>query len=163
MNRLLPFQISSFQLQTVLFIVQQTSQVSLLYCFFIERTVHSWFISVVDNNELCPVQPVQVNQSKYKNYENEGPSGAMIFFSITIHLLIFFFENQCAQLAVTVCCRCYKRSKKASKKALAHPKDHLERSLRPIQATKVTPEPLKRLCVAYMLFFLSSSRCTYLF
>ena len=42
------------------------------------------------------------------------------------------------QLAVTVCRRCYKRSKKASKKALAHPMDHIESSLRPIQATQVT-------------------------
>ena len=42
-----------------------------------------------------------------------------------------------------------------SKKALAHPKDHLERSLRPIQATVVTPGPFwtrqKRL-ETYFLF-----------
>ena len=41
-----------------------------------------------------------------------------------------------SQLAVTVCHMCYKRSKKA----LTHPQDHLEHSLRPIQATQVTPE-----------------------
>ena len=35
-------------------------------------STHSWFISVVDSNELCPVQPVQVNQSKYENHENDG-------------------------------------------------------------------------------------------
>ena len=44
---------------------------------------------------------------------------------------------------VTVCCRCYKISKKASKKALEvqveHPKDHLERSMRPIQQPKCDP------------------------
>ena len=36
---------------------------------------HSWFISVVDSNELCPVKPVQVNQSKNENHENEGAMG----------------------------------------------------------------------------------------
>ena len=41
----------------------------------------------------------------------------------------------------TMCPRCYKRFKRASKKALAHPKDRLERSLRQIQATQVTPGP----------------------
>ena len=56
-------------------------------------------------------------------------------------LCMIFFGIPCAQLAVTVCCSCYKRSKKASKKALAHPKDHLECSLRPIQATQLTPWP----------------------
>ena len=53
-----------------------------------------------------------------------------------------FFGIPCTQLAVTVCHWCYKRSKKAPKKAFAHPKDHLERSLMPIQATQVTPGPL---------------------
>ena len=47
---------------------------------------HSWFISVVDSNELCPVLPVQVNRSKYENNENEGAIGGHdVFFSITIH------------------------------------------------------------------------------
>ena len=36
---------------------------------------HSWFISVVDSNELFPVKPLQVNQSKYENHENEGAMG----------------------------------------------------------------------------------------
>ena len=36
-----------------------------------------------------------------------------------------------------MCPRCYRRSKKASKKALAHPKDHLERYLRQIHGTQV--------------------------
>ena len=51
---------------------------------------------------------------------------------------MIFFGIIWVQLAGTVCPRCYRRSKKASKKALAHPKDHLEQSLRPIQATQVT-------------------------
>ena len=38
-------------------------------------TTHSWFISEVDSNELCPVKAVQVNQSKYENHENEGAMG----------------------------------------------------------------------------------------
>ena len=61
-------------------------------------------------------------------------------FSITINLT-FFFGIPCAQPTVTVCCRCYKRSKKASKKDLAHPDDHLEHSLRPIHTTQVNPGP----------------------
>ena len=65
------------------------------------------------------------------------PSGSMMFFSITDHLPLLFFGILCAQLAVTVCCRCYTRSKKA----LSHHKIHLERSLRPIQANQVTPGP----------------------
>ena len=35
-----------------------------------------------------------------------------------------------------------KNKKKTSKKALAHLKDHLKRSLRPIQETQVTPGQL---------------------
>ena len=70
-----------------------------------------------------------------------GPLGAMMFFSITINLPLFFLEFHVRILALNVCHRCYKRSKKAFKKALAHPEDHLERFLRPIQATRVTSEP----------------------
>ena len=36
---------------------------------------HSWFISAVNSNELCPVEPVQVNQLKYENHEKEGAMG----------------------------------------------------------------------------------------
>ena len=57
-------------------------------------------------------------------------------------MLFFFFKHEClysiiscAQLAGTVC------PKKAPKKARAHFKDYLERSLRPIQATQMTPGP----------------------
>ena len=63
----------------------------------------------------------------------------MMLYSINIHLLYFVFAISWLQPAVTVCCRCYKRSKKASKKALSRPKAHLECFLRPIQATQVTP------------------------
>ena len=66
--------------------------------------------------------------------------GVFIVFSINIHLPRFFFIP-CAQLDGTVCPRCYRRSKKASKEAFEHPNDHLERSLRPIQATQGTPGP----------------------
>ena len=55
-------------------------------------------------------------------------------FSITIHL-------PCTPPTVTVCRRCYKRSKKSSQKDLAHPEDHLERSLKPIHATQVNTGP----------------------
>ena len=41
-------------------------------------TTCSWFISVVDSDELGPVLPIQVNQSKYEDYENEEAVGAMI-------------------------------------------------------------------------------------
>ena len=34
--------------------------------------VHSWVISVVDSNELGPVQPFQVKQSKYEDREDLG-------------------------------------------------------------------------------------------
>ena len=108
--------------------------------FFFMIVTHSWFISVVDINDLCPVKPVQLNQSKYENDEIEGVIGGHDVFQHTYPFIIIFFGIPCARLAVTVCRRCYKRSKKASKKALAHPKDHLECSLRPIQATQVTPE-----------------------
>ena len=40
-----------------------------------------------------------------------------------------------------MCPKCDIKVQKASKKALSHPKDHLEFSLRPIQATQVTPRP----------------------
>ena len=42
---------------------------------FSHSPAHSWFISAVDSNELCPVKPVQMNQAKYENYENEGAIG----------------------------------------------------------------------------------------
>ena len=42
---------------------------------FICINVHSWFISVVDSNKICPVWPVQVSQSNYENLENEGAMG----------------------------------------------------------------------------------------
>ena len=45
-----------------------------------QTQTHSWFISVVDSNELGPLQPVQVNQSKYEDHENEGAVWAMIAF-----------------------------------------------------------------------------------
>ena len=41
----------------------------------------------------------------------------------------------------TVYPMCYRRSKKAYENAISHPQDHLERSLRPIQETQVTPGP----------------------
>ena len=69
-----------------------------------------------------------------------GPWGPRWYFRVNIHLPKKKWIP-CAQLAGTVCPRCYIRSKKASKKALAHSKDHLEISLRPIQATQVTPGP----------------------
>ena len=34
--------------------------------FLCSFCIHSWLISVVDSKELCPVEPVPVNQSKYK-------------------------------------------------------------------------------------------------
>ena len=83
-----------------------------------------------------------MNQSKYENHENEGAMGGhdgFLLANVSIYFILFLIP--CVQLAGTVCPRCYRRSKKASKKALAHPKDHLERSLRPIQATQVTPGP----------------------
>ena len=75
-----------------------------------------------------------MNQSKYENYENERAIRGQNIFSITIHL-------PCAPPTVTVCRRCYKWSKKATKKDLAHPEDHLECSLRPIHATPVNTGP----------------------
>ena len=54
---------------------------------------------------------------------------------------MIFFGISCTQPTVTVCCRCYKKSKKASKKDLAHPENYLERFLRPIHATQVIPWP----------------------
>ena len=61
--------------------------------------VHSWFISVVDSNELCPVWSVQVNQSKYENHENEGAMGGHdVFFLAKYPFSNFFFGIPCAQL-----------------------------------------------------------------
>ena len=102
--------------------------------------MHSWFISVDDRKEFCPLEPVNVCQNM-KIVKLTGPSGAMMFFLHNYPFTIIFLGIPCLQLAVTVCCRYYKRSKKASKNGLAHPKDHLERSLRLIQATEVTPGP----------------------
>ena len=53
---------------------------------------HSWFISVVDINDLCPVKPVQLNQSKYENYENEGVIGGHDVFQHTYPFIIIFLE-----------------------------------------------------------------------
>ena len=48
--------------------------------FLARYEVNNWIISVVDSSVLCPIWPVQVNQSKYENYKMRGPSGAMMFF-----------------------------------------------------------------------------------
>ena len=53
---------------------------------------HSWFISGVDSNELCPVQPVQVNQSKYENQENEGAMWGNDCFQHKYPFTIIFLE-----------------------------------------------------------------------
>ena len=71
--------------------------------------------------------------------------------------MYIFFGIPCAQLTGPVYLRCYRNEKwggqggpgsqvlikvqNVSKKALAHPKDHLEHFLRPIQATQLTPGP----------------------
>ena len=68
---------------------------------------HSWFISVVDSNELDPVWPVQVNQLKYENHENEGALKAMMGFFLAVSIFEFIFGIACAQLAADVCRRCY--------------------------------------------------------
>ena len=66
--------------------------------------------------------------------------GHDVFFLHKYSFTMFFvFFIPCTQLVVTVWRRCYRSCKKASEKALAHFKVHLERSLRPIQATHVTP------------------------
>ena len=54
-----------------------------MLCFFLLNNyykTHSGFISGVDSNKLDPVKPVQVNQSKYEEYDNEGAIGAMMGF-----------------------------------------------------------------------------------
>ena len=48
---------------------------------FLIHSTHRWFVTVVDSNEICPVRPVQVNQSKYENVV-----------SISIHIQSFFLE-----------------------------------------------------------------------
>ena len=63
----------------------------------------------------------------------------MIFFSITIHLPSLFLEFHARSLLLLCVAGVAKGPKRGSKKAHAHPKDHLERSLRPINATQVTP------------------------
>ena len=63
-----------------------------------------------------------------------------MFFSTTIHLPSLFFgiaRARCDSVLQVI----QKVPKKASKNAIGHPKDHLECSLRPIQATQVTPGP----------------------
>ena len=52
------------------------------YLLQVNNAPHSWFISVVDTDELGPVQPVQVKQSKYEDHEGEGAMGAMIAFMV---------------------------------------------------------------------------------
>ena len=60
------------------------------YLLQVNNVPHSWFISVVDTDELGPVQPVQVKQSKYVDHEDEGAMGAMMTFmldfGINIHI-----------------------------------------------------------------------------
>ena len=66
-------------------------------------TAHSWFISVVDCNELCPVY--QVNQSKNESHENEGARGRHDFFFEHKYPLtmIFFLEfHACSLLGLCV-------------------------------------------------------------
>ena len=55
---------------------------------------HSWFISVVNSNELYPGEPVQVNQSKYENDENDGAiRGHDVFFEHKYSFTVIFFWN----------------------------------------------------------------------
>ena len=80
-----------------------------------------------------------MNQSKYEDHDNEGAVGANAgFFSINIHIPSFFVIFLC-----TYCWDCVSQVllevQKAFKKALAHNEDHLECSLRPIEATQMTP------------------------
>ena len=77
---------------------------------------HSWFISMVDSNELCPVKPVKLYQSKYENMKIRGPSGAMMFLSITTHLPSFFKNSKRA-----ACCECSLQVLQRSKRPLKRP------------------------------------------
>ena len=64
----------------------------------------------------------------------------MIIFSINIPFKSFFWNSMRA-----ACCDCVlqvlQKVIKKPKKDLVHPKDHLKRSLRPLQATQLTPGP----------------------
>ena len=96
---------------------------------------HIWFISVVDRDELDPDQPIQVNQSKYDDHENEGAFGQ----SINVNFP-HFLNSMCAPFLDCVF-QIVQKVQKSSKKALAHLKYHLERYLRLIQATQMIPGP----------------------
>ena len=48
----------------------------------------SWLSSVTGGNELGPVYPVQVNQSKYEDHENEGAMGQCCFKKKSINVFI---------------------------------------------------------------------------
>ena len=85
---------------------------------------NSWLISKVDSNELGPVQPVQVDQSNMKIMKMRGPWEPSWLYQHKYSYSISFLNHVRSYLGL--CVPGVTEGPKASKKTLAHLKDHLE-------------------------------------